>query len=150
MPAADGGEAHFHRIVVPARSEPDPTGRDPPSSHVPCHSSCANHPQKFLSLIYGHDFNLSCVSHNTTGQEHNTNKSCCIFQRVTFPFLLWMAKSVCIMACPCGSVLVGVETLHERLSCSGMGKKVAGLRPRHSHAKLGLINARDAQCKNGM
>ena len=34
---------------------------------------------------------------------------------------------VCVMACPCGSVPVGVETLHERLSCSRPGKKVAGL-----------------------
>ena len=86
--------------------------------------------------------------------QHNTNiRSLVFLESDAFPFLLWVvAKSVCVMACPCGSVLVvGVETLAERLSCSSIGKKVAGLRPRHSHAKLGLINARDpAQCKNGM
>ena len=76
-----------------------------------------HHPQK-VSLSHKASILLR---HNTTGQEHD------YLFRVELPFLLWVAKSVCVMACPCGSVPVGVETLHERLSCSRPGKKVASL-----------------------
>ena len=97
---------NFHRITwFPGDQSQGPT-------QLPC----------TLSVIPCQSFSLSRRFYFVTTQLAKLN-----FQRVALSFLLWVAKSVCVMACPCGSVPVGVETLHERLSCSRPGKKVAGL-----------------------
>ena len=95
---------NFHRITwFPGDPSQGPT-------QLPC----------TLSVIPCQSFSLSRRFYFVTTRLAKLN-----FQRVALSFLLWVAKSVCVMACPCGSVPVGVETLHERLSCSQPGKKVA-------------------------